>query len=76
MRGGNPGKYLASLLKDELAAIGIESEIEMIGFALTENSEKLLKEAMKDAQPFLIGETVERTDRPYSSDQRFLPARH
>ena len=56
MRGGNPGKHLASLLKDELAVIGIESEIEMIGFALTENSEKLLKEAMKDAQPFLIGE--------------------
>ena len=66
MRGGNPGKYLASLLKDELAAIDIESEIEMIGFALTGNSEKLLKEAMKDAQPFLIGETVDRTDRPYS----------
>ena len=65
MKGGNPGKYLASLIKDELATYGITGEVETIGFALTEDSEKRLKEAMEDAKPYLNGE-VDRTDRPYS----------
>lgn len=65
MKGGNPGKYLASLIKDELATYGITGEVETIGFALTEDSEKRLKEAMEEAKPYLSGET-DRTDRPYS----------
>lgn len=76
MKGGNPGKYLASLIKDELVTYGITGEVETIGFALTEDSEKRLKEAMEDAKPYLNGE-VDRTDRPYSGflDQdRFLAA--
>ncbi len=74
MKGGNPGKYLASLIKDELATYGITGEVETIGFALTEDSEKRLKEAMEDAKPYLSGET-DSTDRPYSgflNQDRFL----
>ncbi len=66
MRGGNPGKYLASLVEDELATYGITAKMETIGFALTEDSEKRLKEAMEDARPYLTGET-DSTDRPYSN---------
>ncbi len=66
MRGGNPGKYLASLVKDELATYGIMAEVETFAFALTEDSEKRLKEAMEDARPYLTGET-DSTDRLYSN---------
>ena len=65
MKDENPGKYLASLIRDELATYGITGEVETIGFALTEDSEKRLKEAMEDAKPYLNGE-IDRTDRPYS----------
>ena len=64
MKGGNPGKYLASLIKDELATYGITGEVETIGFALTEDSEKRLKEAMEDAKPYL----------GYLDQDRFLAA--
>ena len=66
MRGGNPDKYLASLIKDELVTYGITAEVETFAFALTEDSEKRLKEAMEDARPYLTGET-DSTDRPYSN---------
>ena len=66
MKGGHPDKYLASLLKDEIATFGIEAEVETFAFALTEDSEKRLKEAMEDARPYLTGET-DSTDRPYSN---------
>lgn len=74
MKGSNPGKYVASLIRDELATYGITGEVETIGFALTEDSEKRLKEAMEDARHYLTGE-IDRTDRPCSGflDQdRFL----
>lgn len=65
MKGGQPGKNLADLLRDELRSMGIISEIDIFSFALTEDSSKRLRQ-YKDTvrQRIVMGMTPDMTDRP------------